>query len=440
MSSIEARVLRRREDAQILALFAVALVVLAGLVGIVLDGGNVYVQRRTAQAAADAAALAGTRELRQTPAAAIQGGSGTSNTLAGAVCTYAQANSFGIATTVTSAYFVGTDGTTSVGSIPILTNCSTPTSTTVPATASGVHVDVEIGPFGPYLLGVLGIPPITVQGHGTAQVGVLTVMNPSNVPFIMCGGGPGSSGAAEQLLTRDGVTPAGPVVSNSGSNPPTLLTPYSGGTPLPQSRNGGSQQPWDFRQPADTQADSTLLIASGLPSPAPPLALNPAADNKVYYMKGQQISSSNLGNCATGSSSFKGGAAPDQPTNPVQVPSTMFGDNGNRVPQISQRVATSGACPAGSQSQLEVAGGHGCVMILPVANGPAASPPAPPGEVALSVQAWGAFYVWCIGDTGNDCQEYAAQYLSNWPIAGGPSANAWTFGQQGGVTTIRLTQ
>jgi hypothetical protein len=438
MSSIQFRAQPRREHAQILALFAVALVVLAGLVGIVVDGGNVYVQRRTAQAAADAAAMAGTRELRLTPPAAIAGGSGNSSTLAGAICTYAQANSFGITTRVTSAYFVGTDGETSVGSIPILTDCSTPTSTTVPATASGVHVDIDIGPFGPYLLGVLGLPPMTVQGHATGQVGVLSTMNPSNVPFIMCGGGPGSSGAAQRLLAADGVTPAGPVVSSSGSNL-ALLPPYSGGTPLPQSRNGGSQQPWDFDQPVNTQPDQTLLVASGQPSPAPSLALNPAANGRVYYIKGQTLGSMDLGDCGTGSANFKGGASPNQPFNPVQIPSTMFGDPGNRVPQITQRVATSGACPAGSQTQLETAGGYGCVMILPVANGPAASPPAPPGEVALSVQAWGAFYVWCIDDTGAGCQEYAAQYLSNWPIAGGPATNTWTYGEQRGVTTIRLT-
>ena len=35
--------------------------------------------------------------------------------------------------------------------------------------------------------------------------------------------------------------------------------------------------------------------------------------------------------------------------------------------------------------------------------------------------------------------EFAGQYLANWPIAGGLSANIWTFGSGGGITVIHLT-
>ncbi len=50
-----------QEDGQTLAIFALSLVVLLGVIALAVDGGNVYVQRRRMQYAADAAALAGAR-------------------------------------------------------------------------------------------------------------------------------------------------------------------------------------------------------------------------------------------------------------------------------------------------------------------------------------------------------------------------------------------
>ncbi len=52
-----------RESGQALVIVAVILVALVGLLGLVIDGGNVYAQRRQMQNAADAAALAGARAL-----------------------------------------------------------------------------------------------------------------------------------------------------------------------------------------------------------------------------------------------------------------------------------------------------------------------------------------------------------------------------------------
>jgi Flp pilus assembly protein TadG len=49
---------RRREDGQMLVLFCLALVAMIGLVGLVIDGGAAYAQRRSQQNASDLAALA----------------------------------------------------------------------------------------------------------------------------------------------------------------------------------------------------------------------------------------------------------------------------------------------------------------------------------------------------------------------------------------------
>jgi Flp pilus assembly protein TadG len=49
----------QRERGQILVIFALALIVIIGMVGLVLDGGSAFAQRRAEQNAADLAALAG---------------------------------------------------------------------------------------------------------------------------------------------------------------------------------------------------------------------------------------------------------------------------------------------------------------------------------------------------------------------------------------------
>ncbi len=54
---------RRSESGQVLVLVAVAMLGLIATLGLVLDGGNLYLQRRALQNAADAGAMAGAREL-----------------------------------------------------------------------------------------------------------------------------------------------------------------------------------------------------------------------------------------------------------------------------------------------------------------------------------------------------------------------------------------
>ena len=54
---------RRPAEGQILALFAGAVIVIILFTGLVIDGGNVFVQRRDAQNSADLGAMAGTKRL-----------------------------------------------------------------------------------------------------------------------------------------------------------------------------------------------------------------------------------------------------------------------------------------------------------------------------------------------------------------------------------------
>lgn len=395
-----------------MVLFALSVVGLMALLGLVFDGGTIYVQRRTAQASADAAALAGTRELRTASLLTPVG------TIAAAVTTYAQANAFGSAPNVTCAYFVGTDGVTNLGTIINGgASCSGLPAVTIPPLASGVHVDVRI-PFHTYVVGMLGIYNLDADGHSTAQVGVLTGFDARNAPLIACGGGLGGALWIPTLT---------PVVQTAT---PGSLAPTPASLP---SFNPGT---------GDLVPDQLLVPVVGAPTP-PAYQLDALKDGRVYYLKGQKLTGgSPSGDC--GASGFKGAAATQQPTPYIKDTATgsdqiVWGDTGNSVPTISQRVASSSACPAGTNLDNFTGGSPGCVMVLPVAYDNA--PSGAPGTRALKVGAWGAYYVWCLRSVGSGCQVIAGQFLADWPIAGGPSSvSTWTLGgATGGLTTIRLT-
>ena len=116
------------------------------------------------------------------------------------------------------------------------------------------------------------------------------------------------------------------------------------------------------------------------------------------------------------------------------TPAVISGETGNDVPRISENVATSGACVAGTDPAVQWSEGRpGCVVILPIVDGSTG--------LNFRVRAWAAFYVWCIRTSGGSgCQEFAGQLLANWLAAGGPAVNAWTFGAGGGISVVRLTQ
>ena len=85
----------RRQSGQALVLFALSILGIVALVALAADGGFLYVQRRTAQAAADAGALAGARALREASAVSAIGTAAT---------TAAGRNTFGGSQTVLCVY------------------------------------------------------------------------------------------------------------------------------------------------------------------------------------------------------------------------------------------------------------------------------------------------------------------------------------------------
>jgi Flp pilus assembly protein TadG len=397
------RAIAHRDSGQVLAFFALASLGLLALLALVIDGGYLYVQRRTAQSAADAAALAGTAELSRAT-------SSVDTAVGAAVCRYAQANAFGITPTVTQAYFVDTSNVKISGADIVLPAvCGGPGgSTNIPwgtNGANGVHVEVNI-PFHTFLAGMLGVFNVSAAASATANVGVSTAGDVRNAPFIVCGGGAGS---AERISN---ITP--PVFTTTpqvlGATPAVLPT---------TSSNGPSTTP------------EVLLATPGLGQPTQPaFYANPSRDGHVYYLKGQHLGD-NGGDCSV--NGFKGGADPTQTpgVNWVNLgsgtPVAMVDLQGNKVPQINGNATNPGACAAGTDPSEWSPGDPGCVMWLPIANGG--------NKPLLNVQAWGAFYVWCGNISAGKCQEFAGQYLASWK-GSGPSVNAWQAGNNGAASVV----
>lgn len=198
-----------------MAIFGLSIVALLALAGVVLDGGNIYVQRRTAQNAADAAALAGTNALvlaLNTP----------DTTIGPAICTYVQANQFGITPTA-NAYFVGVDGVTNKGAITVPTDCTQPASNVIPnGVVAGIHVDVNI-PFHTFVAGVVGITNVTASAGATAQVGQISGQAAADAPVAGCG----------IMMDNNGSNPD--IFVNGGTTPPIDYTTWLGNTFVLQS-------------------------------------------------------------------------------------------------------------------------------------------------------------------------------------------------------------
>src|SRR5690348_4544063 len=93
---------RQRQQGQVIVLFAIALIAMLAMFGVAVDGGTLYIQRRTAQNAADAAALAGARAMQKATTSPTA-------TIPAEICKYVQSNNFGVTPNV-SAYFVDVNG------------------------------------------------------------------------------------------------------------------------------------------------------------------------------------------------------------------------------------------------------------------------------------------------------------------------------------------
>jgi Flp pilus assembly protein TadG len=176
----------RARQGQILLLFALFLTVLMGALGLSVDLGVSFAERRAMQNAADAAALAGARVVAK--AASTSGLSAQSDaaTVAGK-----NAMSIGAIDQVSCNYVDDTDA--SVGSC----------SATVPSTATGVTVTVyETHPT--YFVRVVPGAPSTVRVSATSTAHVLKLAGYSDGPFIVCGSQDPNNSSLPPILKASG--------------------------------------------------------------------------------------------------------------------------------------------------------------------------------------------------------------------------------------------
>lgn len=209
ISSGESEPVRKRRQAtrgQILILAAGALVALVGMVGMATDYGYVLAERRTMQNAADAGALAGARKISKWSATS------TFSVLSD-VTSAATANKLSSTPSIVSCTYVD-DSDVSLGSC----------STTVPVTATGVHVVVK-ETHNTFFMGAIpgGPGTLTTRASATAHVQFLKTP-PGDGPFLVCGVGTkldsgGVTGSSlGVLISADGDWVINPKAVNSSDN------------------------------------------------------------------------------------------------------------------------------------------------------------------------------------------------------------------------------
>jgi Flp pilus assembly protein TadG len=197
-----------------LVLFAFAFIAMVSVVGLVVDGGNLMVQRRTAQNAADAAALAGARALARATSA-------TDSTIAAAICAYLVANKYRWAPTATAEFIDATGA--SVSAIGLTSDCQGVQSPVlIPGSASGVKVGATIGSIPTYFLAVAGIKTQSVSAVASGAASQLTSITP---------GGPIVAGCGGSMYENGGGTYDGTVNIFVGGIPPNInYAAYTGRT------------------------------------------------------------------------------------------------------------------------------------------------------------------------------------------------------------------
>jgi hypothetical protein len=166
----------KSEQGQSIVIVAAALVALLALAGLAIDGGNLFLQRRNTQNAADAAALAGTRVLAQ---AICNDPNATDGAIATTVNHYAQLNGIQDLSGLTASYTDRNEaelGPVGAGSVP--------------QGATGILVDIK-NSVPSYFIQVIGIEEVDVAAAALAMTGPLNAgggVRPIGIPSGMLGG------------------------------------------------------------------------------------------------------------------------------------------------------------------------------------------------------------------------------------------------------------
>ena len=176
---------RYRSSGQTLVLFVLGLVAIMAAVGLVVDGGNAYVQQRQSQNAVDAGAEAGATVLSTKVGTATVDSTALGSAVATAVALAIASN--GLATNDVTSYYTDINGnlltpsgslTTDtsaaaiVGASTAVPSCQAGVSTCVTGRAAGIRTD-GTKTFRTYAAGAIGIAQMSVAASATAVAGYL---------------------------------------------------------------------------------------------------------------------------------------------------------------------------------------------------------------------------------------------------------------------------
>jgi hypothetical protein len=172
----------QRTEGQAVVLAALAFVVMIGALGLALDGANAYNQRRNANNAADAAAMAGTRVLLD----GNKSGSGENRDVYQAVQTYLDNHLPASSGTLTwNAYYIDRNGNQIGGAIPNNSGAVEVVDMQDATKVRGISVDVKFT-FRTFFMPLLGRNDLTVAGYGLGLVGPLGgATGPDLVPLAI---------------------------------------------------------------------------------------------------------------------------------------------------------------------------------------------------------------------------------------------------------------
>ena len=272
-----------RERGQLIVVFAISLVVILLVVGLVVDGGNALVQRRDSQNAADFAALAGARIVAEKV-----GGDTVNGTDANVHTAIVNAIAVNKGKALTFGAPDGPQYVDSNGATIGYVNAGS-----IPTGAVGVTLGSSRD-FRPYFLGIIGVSNWTASANATAKGG------------YSAGGPPGPVfpvGIAEAFF--DGRQPCAGPVSTTVGDPcyPAHLTPGSLNVPggfgwlkfgcsgygLGQGSDGGCANSKPFLQseigpPVNSYGCCTQVGLSGSPDKIGSLPGNKASADCRYYI------------------------------------------------------------------------------------------------------------------------------------------------------------
>jgi len=168
--------LQRPGDGQILVIFAISVVVMLLVAGLVVDGGNAFLNRRDSQNASDIAAMAGTKRLADyyVKSQAFTGSDNVYTTVAKRMTENGCTNATDC--TWTARYVGPRTGATFADLGPVGATDSAPPGAVSGQKALGIKVDVNKTPR-TFFLGVIGQGSWTVNSAATAITG-----QPSGAP------------------------------------------------------------------------------------------------------------------------------------------------------------------------------------------------------------------------------------------------------------------